>query len=234
MRRQDVQPGKVYAYREGTYGSYRKAVVLTPVLKDTLYTTHRWKNDQGFVRDIYRTSPAQYNGYTPSSGWLMAIGTDPTGASLQEALEVGKQVIDGEPLDWDKSDYHYKLITSMAHLHGDYEQLTRAEQEADEARADQARQRAEKNKVTSAEFLPLRDILRRKIDGTINLMSGGSLWEPNFSRPGISAPTHLTFDREAAEQLVSLLSAQEELIHGLRAEYQAVANENDDLRGQLP
>ncbi len=117
MRRQDVQPGKVYAYREGSYGLYKRAVILTPVSKDTLYTTVRGKADKGFIRDKYRTSPAQYNGYTPSSGWLMAIGKNPERASLQEALEEGRQIAeDGLPVEWDKADYEYKLITSMRYL----------------------------------------------------------------------------------------------------------------------
>lgn len=241
MRRQDVQPGKVYAYREGQYGGYKKAVILTPVTKDTLYTTKRTWGDapaQGFIRDRYRTSPSAYNGYTPATGWLMAIsrsGKDVTSASLQEALEEGRQIAeDGIPVAWEESDYEYKLITSMSYLHGDYDQLLKAEVDAEALRAERNRARMEENKAVAAAFLPIRDSLRRQFPGNINLMSGGSLWEPNYTRPGISAPTHLTLDREAAEDLMLFLSAQEELIHSLREEFARVANENDDLRGQIP
>lgn len=222
MRRQDVKPGHVYAYREGTYGIYKKAVLLTPVLKDTLYTTKRFDPEKvGFIRDRYRTSGARYNGYTAASGWLMAIGRDPSKASLLEALEHGKQIAeDGLPVAYGETDYEYKLITSMSYLHGDYETLFKAEVDAEAARSAQIRLQFEKNSQIAAEFLPIRDQLRRQFPGNINLMSGGSLWEPNYSRPGISAPTHLTLDKEAAEDLMLFLSEQKDLVKSLRDEIQ--------------
>jgi hypothetical protein len=235
MRRQDILPGKVYAYREGSYGSYRKVVFLTEATSETLYTTNRWKRGVGFLRDRYRKSPAKNNGYTAASGWLAAKGENLGQASLQEALMNGVQVKDNNTeIPYSEREYEYFLVTSMAYIHGDYEVITAEERNAEALRIERSNLQKAKHLEIQRAWLPIRARFRDLFGGEVNLAKGTNLWDQNnWNKDGENSPDRIVLDREAAESVVSYVSELKELVDSLRSENEGLAWENSDLNNRV-
>lgn len=205
MRRQDIKVGVVYAYREGNWGRYKKCVFLLPATVETLYTTDRWKNN-GWIRDKYRKQPSGNTGYSPATGWIVAIGEEAEKGSLQEALEGGHTYTA-------ENQYEYKLVTTMSRIHGEYDTLVAAEKLAEELRQEEIRARNELGRNEQAVWVPMRDELLEYLPGKVELLRGTQLWEENRSNiNGSSHPDHLRLDKEATTELLCLINSYQETI----------------------
>lgn len=217
MKRQDIKIGVDYAYREGGYGSYKRVRFLTLADKDMLYTTNRWKQDIGFIRDRHAGGPGKGNSYKQRIGWIAAEGDNLHKASLEEVMLYGHQVDElGNEPSWENKDYRYFLVTSMSYIHGEYDILVKAQEDAAEMLRRKASERNAHGRVQQAAWIPVRDKFRELFSGSVNLTSGIGPWtESAWNEDGASFPDHVSLDREAAEDVLSFISALDDKIFSL-------------------
>ena len=132
MKSKEVETGKVYAYREGRhlYDHVYQVVFVAPV--SDLYT---YGEKSHAIRRSTAAKPKSRSFY-PADGYLVAIGRDVSGASLEDALKTG--------VNWGNiPDFNYRILTNMANVLGPYEE-TVAAVEAEKQVLQDKRERDEK------------------------------------------------------------------------------------------
>jgi len=164
MRVKDIRPGVEYAYREGQYGSFSKAVLVGKPgqLYETGYRTYKVTESSTTART--RTSKI----YGPR-GYLFAVGHDVTGASLDDALERGLAY------DNDKT-FRYFILAQCRSIHGPYEEVLAEKERQDKLEAEQRQRQRDYQANNAAKVARAVDALaRRGIRASHGYSMGGQL-----------------------------------------------------------
>jgi hypothetical protein len=121
VKKTDIKPGVIYAWKRSKHYSPTQVMFLTPLNDDCLYTSERGK---GIVRArrSYTKPKAYYSYGSADVGWLVAMGSDVAGASLQDALDSGHR----DPATF--HDLHYQALVSLAQVVGVYDEVAAAEE----------------------------------------------------------------------------------------------------------
>ena len=126
MKAKETETGKVYAYREGRhlYDHVYQVVFLAPVTD--LYTY----NERSHAISRSAAAKPKARSFYPSEGYLVAVGRDVSGASLEDALVKG--------VSWGvMPDFNYRILTNMAAVLGPYEETVAAVEAERQALQDQ-------------------------------------------------------------------------------------------------
>lgn len=118
MKRADIKPGEIYAYRRSENYSLQQVKFLTLLDKDHLYTKPYRKST--FVLATKETKPHASSIYA-DTGWLVALGRDVSEASLDDALTVG------ETWRGDGQKFQYTILVTTNQVIGTYEEVHAAE-----------------------------------------------------------------------------------------------------------
>lgn len=148
MKTKDIKPGTVYAYRAGSkYGVIRPVVFLAPADSDNLYrdANHRsWsRSGVNYQRHEQATKPAANSSHYGPIGWPAAtVERNADMPALAGVALAGFEAATEHTERTEAGSVTYMLVTSAAHILGEYDEVVAAQQvERDEYEA--ARRRAE-------------------------------------------------------------------------------------------
>lgn len=145
MKRADIKPGEIYAYRRGQYslyGMFQEIKFLTPLDNDHLYQYARtFKNTGDFYERQDTATRPHADSFYGDVGYLAATGYGVLHATLEEAVKYGHPQSED-----DARRYRYQVRATTTAVHGLYTKVIatqEAERQAD--REMRERQRAEKS-----------------------------------------------------------------------------------------
>jgi hypothetical protein len=121
MKAKDIQPGKVYAYRQGTYRTVRPIVFLAPVDKDHLYAKSRI-HGPAFKRAPDATAPTAGTVYNAGTiGYPAALGSE--GSDINDLRAVTLTRFERVTSTFGRR-CEYTLVTVLARVIGPWDEAT--------------------------------------------------------------------------------------------------------------
>jgi len=151
MKAKDIKPGVVYAYQRSKYSSPQPVVFLTSVAPEHLYrTTSRYRSadSPAFQKANSQAKPKLGTGYSDATVGYPAV--IPYGGAGREILtEVTLDEFKAATGDVDHlRDIEFRLVTSLGHIIGPYEEVVAAQ--AEKRAAEEAAWQAKRDQETAS------------------------------------------------------------------------------------